>query len=281
MSIKSTLVCLVTCSRDESRRNISTTVVKNLAEKIPNAGLSNSFIVFDNNSIFKEHLEHLPAGTKIIESPENIGYWTAIKWVLDNHQEVMNKTYDYIYMIESDLIHTDLHALAECERFLEENSQASCVRTQEFSVRWNWRYNKKLKFLPFRKMRSIVHMHNDVTKEKAWFRKVIGFNNIYLSNLHAKLPALNRMDLMKKIFKELSEMEGFGEPDFFRLSHKHLPNIGVLDGGLWHQLSTLETNEVISGSYSSPELLKKTGYQETRRSRILNPPQNIKISSAA
>ncbi|MFA7275261.1 MAG: hypothetical protein WC043_00480 [Pseudobdellovibrionaceae bacterium] len=272
-----TLVLLVTCSMDESRHDLAVQVMRNLAEKLPEAGLVRDFILFDNASLYKDHIALAPHGTRVIQSSQNVGYWSAIKWVMEHAEELMGRSYKYIYMVESDLYHVDMRALGECEKFLDENADAACVRTQEFSVRQRWRFDKKFRFLPFRKMRSLVHMHNDVTREAAWFRPVQGFKKVYFSNLHAKIPALNRMELLRDVFQELEGLGNFGEPDFFRLMHKRRPLIGVLDGGIFYQCSTIMSKGIVSGSWSSPEDLIKFGYQPTRKSSILKEYPPIEI----
>lgn len=276
-----TLVLLVTCSMDVSRRDLAVQVVQNLAEKIPDAGLSNDFILFDNASTFKDHIQYAPQGTRIIQSTQNIGYWTAIKWVLENAPQIMGRDYKYIYIVESDLYHTDLKALAECEKFLDETPDAACVRTQEFSVRWRWRFDKGLQFLPFHMARSEIRLLNLATNEKAWFRKT-SLTHIYKSNLHAKLPALNRVDALKKVFLSLENQGDFSEGDFFAEMVKIYPHIGVYDGGLFYSIYSRENMKtVVSGSYSGDEQLRKIGYQTTRYSRIvpvtINP--EVKIAS--
>ena len=276
-----TLVLLVTCSMDETRRDLAEQVVRNLAEKLPEAGLSSDFILFDNASKFKEHIALVPLGTHIIQSPENIGYWTAIKWVLQNARNITGKAYKYIYMVESDLYHSDLKALSLCEQFLDRNPQASCVRTQEFSVRNRWRFDKALKFLPFHVTRSEITLKNLATNEKAWF-KPSAVKNIYLSNLHAKLPALNRMDALVTVFEKLAAYKGFAEGDFFAEMVKLYPNIGVYDGGLFHSIFSRKSAEpAVSGSYSNEKTLAQIGYQQTRYSKIVETPENIEISVAS
>ncbi|OIN85850.1 MAG: hypothetical protein AUJ12_07900 [Alphaproteobacteria bacterium CG1_02_46_17] len=276
-----TLVCLVTCSMDESRRDLAVRVVQNLADKIPDAGLSNDFILFDNASAFKDHIQYVPQGTKIIQSAENIGYWTAIKWVLENAPQVMGRSYKYIYMVESDLYHTDLKALAECEKFLDACPDASCVRTQEFSVRWRWRFDKGLQFLPFHVTRSEIRLLNLVTNEKAWFKKT-SLPHIYKSNLHAKLPALNRVEALKAVFTKLEQQGDFSEGDFFAEMVKIYPHIGVYDGGLFYSIYSRENMKtVVSGSYSGDDQLKKIGYQTTRYSCIVPITQDPEVKVAS
>ncbi len=254
-------------------------VVKNLAEKVNDAGLNDSFIIFDNDSLYKDHLAFAPKGALVVESPENIGYWTAIQWVLDEHSKLLSKDYDFIYMVESDLVHSDLKVLNYCAAFLKENDDCVCVRTQEFKVKFKWRFNKALKYMPFRVKRSIIALKNLVTNEKAWFTPT-KFKNIYKSNLHAKLPALNRMSSMRHCFEILRKKDSFQEWDFFQEMHKLHPNIGVLDGGIFHSLISGDEKNSLTGSYSDKQKLHETGYKQTRYAQILTPTpviENIKV----
>jgi len=276
-----TLVLLVTCSRDESRRDLAVAVTQNMAELIPAAGLQDSFVIFDNASTYDDHLAYAPAGTAIVRSPENVGYWSAIKWVLEHRRELLGRDYKYIYMVESDLTHSDLRPLSLCEAFLNATPTASCVRTQEFSVRWRWRFDKRLKFLPFHVTRSEVHLKNAVTGERAWFKRCADCKGIFLSNLHAKLPALNRLDALVSVFAALAAKGDFTEGDFFVEVLKLYPHIGVLDGGLFHSFFSRLDKETLSGSYSSAQVLAQTGYQQTRKAKILPVPANLSLSRAS
>jgi len=273
-----TIVLLVTCSRDETRRDLAVAVTKNMAELIPAAGLSQSFVIFDNASTFDDHLAFAPEGTVIVRSPENVGYWSAIKWVLEHRSQLLGRDYKYIYMVESDLTHSDLKPLALCEDFLAATPSASCVRTQEFSVRWRWFFDKRLKRLPFHVTRSEIHLKNEVTKERAWFKPCAAFKGIFLSNLHAKLPALNRLCALDVVFDVLAAKTGFAEQDFFAEMLQRYPHIGVLDGGLFHSLFSRLDKGAVSGSYSSPQVLAQTGYQQTRKATIKPVLANLGIT---
>jgi|GEM_PF-2599327 len=275
--INQILVLLVTCSRDETRRDLAVRVVQNLSEKLSEASLQNDFMLFDNGSIYKDHLAYAPQGTRIVQSEENTGYWSAIKWVLDNYQKVMGKDYQYIYLVESDLYHTDLKGLNICTEFLDKTPTAACVRTQEFLVKYRWRFDKALQFLPFHITRSEITLKNLVDGCRAWFTKT-DMPPIYLSNLHAKLPALNRISAMKICFDALSKMENFKEGDFFSEMFKLYPIIGVYDGGLFYSLFSQDDKKVISGSYTNNVDLQKTGYQQTRYAKIILPLTNLKIT---
>ena len=244
-------------------------VAKNLAETVPRAGLADRFVVFDNASTFDDHLACLPPGSLICRAERNVGYWAAIKWVLETRVELFARPFDYLYIVESDLVHWDLRQLAACEAFLDAEQRASGVRTQEFSVRWRWRYDKRLKFLPFHVTRSEVALRNAITGERAWFSPVKEHDGIYLSNLHPKLPALNRISALDTVFAALATKDAFVEADFFRLMMGCHPLIGVFDGGLYHSLiSGSEGGTVVTGSYSANQALAKFGYHPTRSARI-------------
>lgn len=274
----STLILLVTCSRDESRRDLAIAVTKNLVAMTARAGLDRSLVVFDNASTFPDHLQMLPAGTIVCRADVNIGYWSAIKWVLDNRRTLFDRDFANLYLVESDLYHDDLNALAKCEAFLANEPRASGVRTQEFSVRWRWRFNKSLRRLPMHVSRSQVSLVNAVTGEKAWFRPVDGAGGIYLSNLHPKLPALNRMSTVEKVFSSLAAMPDFTELDFFRLMMSHQPLIGVFDGGLFHSLVSFEDQHtVVMSSYADSAKMNRLGYLPTRASRISPVQADITI----
>lgn len=265
---KSTLVLLVTCSRDETRRDLAVQVTRNLSELVPQAGLGDRFVVFDNASTYDDHLNFVPPGTVVCRASDNGGYWSAIKWVLDHRSELTDEKVEYLYIVESDLWHSDLRPLADCEDFLAATPTASCVRTQEFSVRSRWRFDKRLRWLPFHVVRSHVSLVNAVTDKPAWFERS-GTPGIFRSNLHPKLPALNRLAALDHVFAQLSELPDFTEGDFFRLTMQTYPEIGVFDGGLFHSLISWDDRlTMVSGSYGSDTALAALGYQPTRRASI-------------
>ena len=278
---RSTLILLVTCSRDESRRDLAIRVTRNLAELAPRAGLADSFVVFDNASTFDDHLALVPPGAMICRSEQNIGYWSAIQWVLASRDRLFGRRFRYLYIVESDLVHWDLAPLGLCERFLDAEPRASCVRTQEFSVRWRWRFDKRLQRLPFHVLRSQISLRNAVTDEKAWFRPAPGTPGLYLSNLHAKLPALNRLDSLDRVFAELGEMASFSEADFFGTMLKHHPYCGVYDGGLFYSaVSWADRHRSVLASYTDEGELARLGYQPTRTARIARARTTVSVARA-
>lgn len=273
----STLLLLVTCSRDESRRDLAVTVTSNLAKLLPDAGFSSSFVVFDNDSSFHDHFSAVPQGAVVCRAERNIGYWSAINWVINRRAELFNHEFTYLYIVESDHFVIDLSDLSECEEFLKSEPRASGVRTQEFSVRWRWRYDKRLRMLPFYKARSAVQMCNAVTGERAWFRKAPGLAHIYLSNLHTRLPELNRLAALETTFRELSMMDEFTEADFFRLMMRDHPYVGVHDPGLYYPLIEPHARRTITGSFSNSAELEAVGYKKTRVARIESGPFHVDV----
>ncbi len=275
---RSTLLLLVTCSRDETRRDLAIRVTTNLAELAPTAGLADRFVVFDNGSTLDEHLTLVPPGTIVCRSERNLGYWSAIQWVLAHRDRLFGQPFEYLYIVESDLVHWDLVPLGVCERFLASEPRAACVRTQEFSVRWRWRFDKRWQRLPFHVLRSQIMLRNAVTHEKAWFRPAAGLEGVYLSNLHAKLPALNRLDALDRVFGELSEMASFTERDFFRLMMERHPYIGVYEGGLFcSAVSWANRDRFVTASYTDEGHLARLGYQPTRAAWIERAPGEISV----
>jgi hypothetical protein len=262
------LYALVTCSMDQSRSDLAIKVVKNLLEENKKAHFASDLLIFDNCSKFNHHLDIVPKEFTVVKSNKNIGYWSAINWILNNYEHLLKKKYKYIYLIESDLIHYNIQALKECELFLDNNFDVGGVRTQKFSVRFRWLFDKKFHFLPFVFKSSLVSQINPFTNQKVWFEKVSDFRGIYKSNFHAKLPALNRIKLMKKVFSKLVQIHKISELDFMRFYFELNPIYSVLDRGIFYQLSSI-SSEHVSGSWSSDSSLVEINYKRTRNDRII------------
>ena len=255
---------------DQARNNMAISVLNNIRTLIrPSVGPV-KLCVFDNGSKYLDHLEHISPGTILIKSKINHGLWSAIHWMLWNTQIAGPNKPEYIYIIESDLIHSEFEAIKDCTEFLKDQPTASSVRTQEFSVMHRWRYDKRLSWLPFHNWRSHVSMENLVTRQKAWFRNVDAKGDVYLSNLHPKLPGLHRVDTLKRVFNKLDKRKAFSEWDFFSEMVSNHPNIGVLDGGIFHSLTNFEeSGDVLTGSWSTEADLEVAGYLNTRQASIL------------
>lgn len=271
----STLYLLVTCSMDEGREYLACQVCKNLEAENSGHNFTEDLIVFDNASLYERHFESIPKDAKLIKSDRNVGYWSAINWVLRHYKKIMGRDYDYIYIIESDLIHRDMKRLDYCEDFLINNPNVGGIRTQNFSVKFKVFYNKKYHWIPFVNKSSLVSQKNPITGDSVWFDLVNKDAKIYLTNFHAKLPSLNRVHAMKKVFKKLEAKKNITEFDFMKLYFKEYPLMGILDGGLYKMLSSIETSYV-SGSYSTYDQLKKIGYSNTRIDEIVSSGFSVK-----
>jgi hypothetical protein len=265
----STLYLLVTCSMDINREEIAIDVIKNLKEQNLAFPFFDNFLIFDNSSKYSSHLSGVPAGIKIAHSNKNIGYWSAINWVINNHQNIFKRSYDYIYIIESDLYHYDLMALKECELFLNKHPEIGSIRTQEFSVRLKFLYDKKYAWLPLPKNNSVVSQRNAITNERVWFKKSSPSSRIWITNFHTKLPALNRMSAMTDVFKRLTkESLIVSEIQFMHFYYDLYKLTGLLDGGAFRIMNSIDSPG-LSGSYSSVSALNESGYRGTRIDEII------------
>lgn len=274
-----TLFLLVTCSMDEQRGHVADLVTQGLCKQLIAINRKKDFIAFDNGSQFTNHFRYLPKGSVLCKSSINIGYWSAIYWVLKNYRTLLEKEYSFIYIIESDLIQYELERISECEEWLEENHDSGSVRCQDYSVKWRWLYDKKYGFLPFSKKHSLVAHYNGVTHDKIVFRAHDKKRKIIKTNFHAKLPAINRLSWMCPCFEELAIMKQVSELEFMKQYHKRYQNTGVLDGGIFRSLGNDPRSNFLTGSYSSQAALRGAGYFSTRIDRILKDGFSVECSS--
>jgi hypothetical protein len=79
---------------------------------------------------------------------------------------------------------------------------------------------------------------------------------------------LNRSYSMRLVFDQLTKIGRFTELDFQRLYWGLHPQTAVLDGGIWHMDPGSYGSKALTGSYSSPDLLEKLGYQNSRFGNI-------------
>lgn len=252
---------------EETRRDLACQVSKNLVSQNVTYPFFDDLLIFDNASHFDDHLKLFPPAVKTVRSNVNVGYWSAIYWVLLNYQKLFKRKYKYLYIIESDLEHWHMSKLELCETFLNNNLRVGGVRTQEFSVKFRMFYNKQYHWVPFAKRHSLVSQRNVVTKERVWFRKVGLDKNIWMTNFHTKLPALNRLDALTTVFKRLADKEKIDEIYFMHLYYELYSDMALLDGGIYRQISNSDSAH-LSGSYSTAEQLEESGYHNTRTDYI-------------
>jgi len=265
--LSSTLIILVTCSLDKSREKLAHDVIDNLVSEGQRNGFLSDLVIFDNHSTYQAPLQGLPPEVKVYQSSKNIGYWGALHWLLENVDR-FGKNYKYTYVVESDLIHHDMKRLDDCEAFLDAHPDVGGVRTQEFSVRWRWLYDKQFAFLPFSRRRSLVRLRNAINGQYAWFKLADPKARIFYTNLHAKIPAFNRLSAMQKVFSEIAKHEMTTEYEFMKFYYALFPKMAILDGGLYH-LEGFDDAEVVHGSWSSQRKLDEFGYFKSRASPVI------------
>ena len=148
-SFQNVLFPVVLCTQDKWRRKNSIRLISCLNKIFKEFGLS--IIIFDNDSIFKDPLLDPSFPHFQVSSTVNVGYWTALRWVLDNYQKLYQRNFDYIHPIESDVKLFNFYKLYSALDFLEKNYDHTTVRTQQFSVKYKKFYFKQSKFPRFLK----------------------------------------------------------------------------------------------------------------------------------
>jgi len=228
-------------------------------------------VFFDNGSTLRNHLDSAKMHSRIsfVESSVNLGLWSAVNWILENYENRFGRKHQYIYIVESDLVHKALTPIVNFPSFLTKYSKYSMVRTEEFSVCARWRYDKRLSFLPypFHQEFSAISLFNQVDGKKAYFRKVHNERRLYASNLHAKLPGFHSFTRLKTVFQELRDLEDFAESDFFHSYQKLSREVAILDRGIWRSSTSAKTNSESSASWATPKY-DSLGYLRTRSARI-------------
>ena len=269
------IVLLVLCSMSEDRFKIAKEVVKSISEFFETTNCK--LWVLDNGSKFKVANELYPKGSSIINFTHNIGYWGALHWFLNSGSSpIFRVGKEYLYIVESDHIHFNMHKLKNVMSFMDTNPKIKCTRVQEFSIRKRIMYSKEARYLPFRRKRSIISLRDHVTNKKAWFQRTGNDSQVYFSNLHSRLPSVFRLESLQSAFQELAEFENFSEEDFYKVMHNFSPTIGVLNGGIFFPASSYSNSHLVqSGSWGRNYSGDMTNYIPTRISSLskndLNP----------
>ena len=232
------LVLLVTCARTKQRQIIEKSVIEQLVKIVKKELPNLSFMLFDNNSKYSNHLDKFQEIGPVFSTKNNRGLWSAIHWVLRNESRIYTNPHKYLHIIESDLFVKTLVPLIEISNTLDKFVNLHMARTQEFSVRYSWRFNKKYSFLPypFHIRRSQVDLKNT-------------------SNL---------LDFRYKLIANLSNYNLYST----NLNEKTSDIIAMLDKGIWYSLTDSKKYSKDTGSYGDPLYLSEIGYQETRYSLI-------------
>lgn len=260
---------LVTCCLDWSRAAILSQVLDNLHEKLPE--LKGQLTVFDNAST--EFDVNSLTGTYVVhQSDRNVGYWSAVDWWL---KSLANDPPDYVYVIESDMMHFDgaFKKICECADYLDANQDVGSVRLHEYSVAQKHLYNKDKPRKDSR--RNLWQSHtNRVTGKHVIIDHSSG--DIWSTTFLTQVPALNRYGSMVNCFDELSTLASFYESNFQELYWNQHQRTGILDGGIYNCDLNHYGSGAITGSWTDPNELKKLGYQQTRYASIV-PREEYKV----
>lgn len=247
-------------------------VIESLTSQKEFENWKDHFYVFDNASTFGNTKEYLRSSFKnVLLAEENYGYWSAVNWV---SEFARNHGYDYIYIMESDCVHHDIEQLRDAVRVLEENSDLGMVRTAEFSLANKHLYDKD--------------QRHAESKTCEWFRQSNFFTgraatysstqveNVYKTNLVAKVCGLHRISSLKKVFDQLIDEKWFTEVEFQKFYHQDFPLNAILDGGIYNSTPAYEPN-VVAGSLVV-EKIDTNGYRKTREG-FVTPISEMKVSS--
>lgn len=268
------LFILVTCSMEPKRAKIFDKVSANLTQINKDFSIFNNMIAFDNNSTINSTIESLKSYPYSYQSSYNIGYWSALNWCFENYKTIFKKEFDFVYIIESDMMHYNFFKLKEATEYLYQNSDVGSVRTQKFSIMFRKFYEKSSILSRF--THDAINPISFPSGEKSWFIKSKHYKYLFKSNIHAKLVGLNRLDNMIDIFTELKNIKRIGEEDFFKLSFKNYKFNGIINGGIFtEKLASRLKNGVPRGSYSSNNINPKINYKATRTDMINTKGFNV------
>ncbi len=264
--MKKILFVLITCSLDKSRDDVFEKVSKNILQLEKKFRFFKDLIVFDNASVSQKTLKCLKNFPKVFRSSKNIGLWSGLYWILCNYKNYLKKEYDYIYFMESDCIHFNLDKLIEAEHFLDNNQEIGSIRCQKFSVAFKFLYNKDSFFS--RLVNDPIRLRSFPSNKNAYFIKIPHYKNLYKSNLHAKLVGLSKIQLLKKIFQNLSNNDSITENDFFCEYWKFYKAIGIINGGTMTDLAGRnQRGKILMSGINT--LDNNKGYLDSRNSKLI------------
>jgi hypothetical protein len=285
-----TLYIFVTCCREQTRRDMLYPVVADLNQHSRSFNFADDLIVFDSGSVYDETDKLLKTVfSKVFKSKENYGYWSALNWIFDNHEVIMGRKYKYCYVIESDFIHYNMHSLIECERAFNYHDSIHSIRVQKFSVQNRRLYDKDCQSNQSDRCNWVRQINSFQNGAPVEFKQLFYLGDctyspkIYASNFVAKIPAVNKMEIMQSIFSKLSLLESFDEMKFQSLYYDVLKekygyidynSVAVLDGGIYDTFLAYQ-KDVITGSFSMKSVQDNVGYIPTRNGKIITSEHMI------
>lgn len=262
------LYILVTCTREETRQKALNLCVDSIKNNFSSEIIRNNFIVFDNDSTFQETHELLESTfNHVVKSKVNVGLWSGILYALEQHEEITNKKFDFVFPIESDMFLYDVDKLEECIDVLEKNSAISSIRLKEIDVDNLQKFDKSRGL----RQRSETTLKNMITQENAFFR-ILNNKNTYETNLLPVLPGLHRTTTLTTVLNNLKNKKSFNEMDFwkeYQMICNH-SNSATLNMGLFYEV-TYEHD--ILTSVNNVKLAKSIGYLNSRESNIIDVPK--------
>lgn len=268
------LYIVVSCVKETSRLNVLKKVVENFNYNFINEyDIQDSLLVIDNGST-PETVELLKNNFKnVYRSETNLGYWTVLYWAINNAEQLLNKKFKYVHIMEADHIYHDVYKFEWCKKLLDDVETISSIKIHEYYPHLYYLYNKGAELPNSRKHDWISHNSLDLDNRTVSLKKIIDYHDhFYLSNFRTQLHNITRFNLMIECFDELKNMKSFNEGNFHKLYFQKGPFIAVLNGGLFNM--KLGYSDVVAGSAQgwTPEVekeFKKHGYVQTNVDTIL------------
>ena len=257
MFTQKTLYVLVACSLEESRQKVLEEVIDNIKSQKCVNELLHDLVVFDNASTCSGTLESINCFENVYVSNKNIGYWSAIHWCLNN---IDLEQYEYLHMIESDMLFDDYSLLVDCELFMNEHPELCCMRTTKFDVKNRHLYDKYIKSP--KSFTNVWQTIKDCNGKIAYFNHIR--DKFYVTNMPASVCGLVRIKQFASVIDDLSKRNHFVEHDYQKLMFELSNEVALCDGGL-HEPST----KTKVGS-SWPTTSARFGYRESRADKIEN-----------
>lgn len=235
------LFAVFSCSIEGTRDRAFNEVSENITSSEIWPSIRDSTILFDNASTKPLTLCAFDKFQNIAKCERNVGYWSAVNWVLENYQRLVPEK-KYIYIIESDCIHWSMEKIQMCRDFLEKNPDVGMVRTQEFLISQSHRFDKMRSF-PDSTRWNRFRLYNHVKNEPLKFWDPDG--EIYRTNFVPVLCGLNRIDAMKSVFRILSGRSSITEFDFQKMMFDLYECNAQLDAGIFNSSAG---GDIIAGS---------------------------------
>lgn len=255
-----TLYLLVSFSIDECRQRFLQQTVDSLKKEIATKQLEieDDIVVFDNASPRPDTLPLLKSSFKnVFLADKNYGLWSAINWAVNNYHE----KFDYIHVIESDLVYYALEKMQQCEQTLITRSDIGCVWCMEFLIAEAHRFSKNDP-RPDSIRRSWLTQSANVIGERVTFGSQI-IDSIHECSMNPQLVGLLRTKTVKAVFDTIGPHNIFTEFGFYKHYFVHHPHNAVCDGGLHYSLGNIPDGKTTSGSHTF-----NSTYMETRKSFI-------------